>query len=87
MQCEPATSLISRLGGLTKVAGLCGVNISTVQRWRMERDKGGTGGFIPHWHARRLLEVADESGVTITASDFLPSNSATAEPTGQGSAV
>ncbi len=76
MQCEPATSLINRLGGLTKVSGVCDVNVSTVQRWRMPRDKGGTGGFIPHWHARRLLDHAAKEGIAVKAEDFFASEPA-----------
>lgn len=78
MQCEPATSLINRLGGLTKVSGVCGVNVSTVQRWRMPREKGGTGGFIPHWHARRLLDHAAKEGIAVKAEDFFVSEASQA---------
>lgn len=83
MQCEPAASLINRLGGLTKVAEVCDVNISTVQRWRMPREKGGTGGFIPHWYVHRLLEAASERGLPLNPVDFMP---ASPVPAQQGSA-
>lgn len=72
MAYEPAHTVISRLGGLTKVSALCGVNISTVQRWKMPREKGGTGGLIPAKYMTALLRHANESGASLTADDMIP---------------
>lgn len=72
MACEPAKTVISRLGGLTKVSALCGVDISTVQRWRMSRDKRGTGGIIPAKYMEVLLQHANDTGVDVKADDLIP---------------
>lgn len=72
MRCEPANSLIIRLGGLTKVSRMVDTSPHTVMKWRMPREKGGTGGVIPHWHHANLRAAALELGFDLTASDFLP---------------
>lgn len=72
MTCEPAKSVIARLGGLTKVSVLCGVDISTVQRWRMAKDKRGTGGVIPAKYMAVLLRHASATGSDLKASDLIP---------------
>lgn len=70
MRCEPASSIVDKFGGLTAVASLVNVKVSTVQRWRMPKERGGTGGIIPHWHQTRLLEEAQRRGVTLEPVDF-----------------
>jgi hypothetical protein len=72
MRCEPATSIVDRLGGLSTVAAIAGVKLSTVQRWRMPKNKGGTGGVIPHWHFHKLMNAARDRGVIIDPSEFAP---------------
>jgi hypothetical protein len=71
MRCEPANMIINRLGGLARVAAWCGLNISTVLRWRTPRSRGGTGGTIPVKYAPRLMQLANESEVALSADDFL----------------
>jgi hypothetical protein len=78
MRCEPANSIIEKLGGLSAVAKAAGVTVHTVMRWRMprgpedKRNLGGTGGTVPHWHVPKLLAAAKERGVPLTLADFFP---------------
>ena len=72
MHCEPAASVIARLGGLSRVAIVCDLHISTVQRWRMAKAKGGTGGVIPAKYMPVLLREAEHASINITAKDMIP---------------
>jgi hypothetical protein len=73
MSYEPASSIIGKLGGLTAVSKIAGVSITTVQRWRMPKSKGGTGGIVPHWHHERLLEEARSRGIALEPVEFIRS--------------
>jgi len=57
MSVSPASRVIDRFGGQSKLARLIGKRASTVQYWV------STGRIPPKWHAR-LLELADEEGVS-----------------------
>lgn len=70
-KCEPATTLIKALGGLTAVSKAAGVSVVTVQRWRFPIENGGTGGFIPRKHHPRLMEVAQQRGVDLSPAAFV----------------
>lgn len=72
MRCEPAQSIIEKFGGISAVAKIAGVTPHSVMRWRMPREKGGTGGFVPHWHVMRLLEAAGEQKIDLKPADFMP---------------
>jgi len=69
---EPATTIIEKLGGPTKVARAIGVHRVRVHCWRKPRSKGGTGGNIPHWHVSALLAYARERGIELSEKDFAP---------------
>jgi hypothetical protein len=71
-QCEPATTIIRRLGGDTVVAGIAGVHRTRVSNWKRSREKGGTGGIIPHWHVAKLLAYAWQNNIELTEADFAP---------------
>lgn len=71
MHHEPATSIIGRLGGVSKTAEMAGVSVHTVVKWRLAKDKGGTGGVIPHWHHKKLLEGAASINANLRAEDFV----------------
>lgn len=71
MHHEPATSIIGILGGVTATAEMAGVSVHTVVKWRLSRDKGGTGGVIPHWHHRKLLEGAAAREKNLRPEDFV----------------
>lgn len=71
---EPASTIISRLGGPNKVAEIVGVHRTRVSNWKRSKEDGGTGGLIPFKHVMPLLEAAKERGVELSADDFLPSS-------------
>jgi hypothetical protein len=54
------------------VSAAAGVHRTRVWKWTQPREKGGTGGVIPHWHVRKLLEHATANGIAITSADFAP---------------
>jgi len=72
MRCEPANSIIQKFGGLSALAEVTGVKPHTVMRWRMPRDRGGTGGVIPHWHVEAVLAEARARKIKLGSSDFFP---------------
>jgi len=69
---EPASTIIKKLGGPSKVALIAGVHRTRVSNWKRPSDKGGTGGIIPFKHVPKLLEAAASQKVPLSASDFLP---------------
>ncbi|MBJ6986912.1 hypothetical protein H4N61_06370 [Devosia sp. MC521] len=74
-QLDPAKSVIAKAGGVDAVVSMTGNHISRVYRWMRPKDKGGTGGVIPHRSASSILRHAKASGLPITEADFFPSNS------------
>lgn len=70
-RCEPASTLIAALGGLTSVAKAAHVTVVTVQRWRFPVEKGGTGGFIPRKYHQVLIDLAQKRGVELSAAAFV----------------
>ncbi|WP_217645752.1 helix-turn-helix domain-containing protein [Paracoccus homiensis] len=73
---EPALLIISRLGGVARVASLRGIHRSAVWKWTQPRSKGGTDGRIPIEHIRPLLEETRRLELGIKAEDFLPADEA-----------
>jgi hypothetical protein len=69
---EPARSIITKLGGETAVAQICGTAISAPYRWQYARERGGTGGIIPQRHHRALLDYAEVRRIPLRADEFLP---------------
>jgi hypothetical protein len=67
---DPAKSVISKAGGVEAVAAITGKSVSRVYRWMASREKGGTGGSIPHEDATTLLRYASEKGIDLSPSDF-----------------
>lgn len=76
---QPAEEIVRKLGGPTAVAKIVGVHRTRVSNWMRPREKGGTGGVIPHWHATKLLNYARDHGVAVTPNDFLPEPAEAAE--------
>jgi transposase-like protein len=75
MQCEPATSIITKFGGPDAVAAIVGATSGQVRRWRRPKEQGGTGGAVPHWHIAKLMAAAQERRIRVRAEDFLPAPS------------
>lgn len=69
---EPASSIISALGGDTVVAAITGVHRTRVANWKRGKDVGGTGGVIPLKHISKLLDAARSKDIPLTAAQFLP---------------
>jgi hypothetical protein len=72
MRCEPANTIIKKFKGLKPLAEVANVQPHTVMRWRMPKEKGGTGGVVPHWHIPAIVEAAKERGLDIRPADFAP---------------
>jgi len=81
MHLEPAASIIKKLGGLTAVAGAAGVSVTSVQRWRLPKRKGGSGGTVPNRHVATLMAFAVKRNVYLGFHEFFP-----AGPTAIGAA-
>lgn len=69
---EPASNIIKKLGGPSKVALITGAHRTRVSNWMRGKDVGGTGGMIPFKHVPKLLKAAEEKGLPLSADDFLP---------------
>lgn len=68
---EPATTLIQKLGGLTAVANVTGVDVHTVKRWRQNKDQGGTDGRIPRKHIFSLHKHCLQNQVSRSLESLL----------------
>lgn len=71
---SPASQIIARLGGETRIATITGTAYTVPYRWQAARQKGGTGGLIPLRHHRKLLDYARANGIPLTAEEFLPAS-------------
>lgn len=86
-QCEPAASLIERLGGYREVArciawlsvsgqisiGCKHMNPGTVYRWTVARNEwGGTSGTIPVKYWPAMVKIARQKGIELTIADLCP---------------
>ena len=76
MRCEPANSIIKKFNGLKPLAEATGVTVHSVMRWRTPREKGGTGGAVPHWHIQTILDAAKTRGIDVSPADFFVSEAA-----------
>ena len=68
---DPARSIITKLGGETAVAHICGTAASAPYRWQYARERGGTGGLIPQRHHRALMDYAEAKRIPLAAEEFL----------------
>ncbi len=68
--CEPATSLIARLGGIPAVSRATGFGENWIYKWRLPRSRGGTGGRIPPSGQEALLLAAQRGEIEVTPEDF-----------------
>lgn len=74
MKLEPASSIVSRFGGVKRTSEAAGVYRTRVYAWMLPKEKGGTGGTIPQRHHVPLLDAARAADIPLTAADFLPSH-------------
>jgi hypothetical protein len=68
---DPAATIVRKLGGEAKVAGIVGTALSAPYRWQLEKSRGRTGGFVPQADHRALLDYAHAHGIALTAEEFL----------------
>lgn len=68
---EPAASIIKKLGGFAEVSAFLKVAKNVPYRWTYEKERGGTGGVIPHWHHDELLRMAGERGVSLSRYELV----------------
>ena len=62
-RCEPAFTICTMLGGVTKTAKLVGLTQSGVSRWLVE---DGTGGRIAQQYWPKILKYAAKHKIKIT---------------------
>jgi len=73
---NPAKSVIAKIGGIDVAASVTGKHVSRIYRWMQPREKGGTGGVVPHGDATKLLRHAASHGLDLTANDFFAAEAA-----------
>jgi hypothetical protein len=69
-QLEPARTVLAKIGGVDVAAEVTGKHVSRIYRWTYPREKGGTGGVVPHDDATKLLAHAREKSIDLKAEDF-----------------
>lgn len=67
---EPASTIITRCGGVAVVADWLKLNRTSVLRWTHPKDRGGTGGLIPSKHQAALIQAAQRHGRKVRPEDF-----------------
>lgn len=73
---RPADIVISRFHGVRPLARLLKKDPSTIHRWKMPAKKGGLDGRVPSQVQVRLLELAKEHGVELTADELISGSGA-----------
>lgn len=67
----PAELVVRRFGGTRRLARLMGRHASTISRWTLPKDRGGTGGLIPSGEQRALLALAAQHDIELSASELI----------------
>lgn len=70
---DPAKTVIDKVGGVDRAAQITGKHISRIYRWMYPAIRGGTGGFVPHADAVKLLDHAKQHDLPLSAEDFIQS--------------
>lgn len=65
-----AHKIIEKCGGVSSVAAICGCTENWVYRWKLPRQKGGTGGYVPRSAQEAILAAAREGKVQVKPEDF-----------------
>lgn len=71
-RCDPAASVIIKLGGVRKLARELGIDPSALSKWQQRRK--GTGGLIPARYHWTLISVARAKGIKLTADELIGIN-------------
>lgn len=72
---EPASKIVSALGGVRAVAEIAGVHRTRVYGWMKPKEDGGTGGVIPYPHIPKIMAAAKKAGIRLSGDDFIPTAS------------
>lgn len=70
----PAAQVIEAFEGVRPTARALELNPSTVCRWQKPKEKRGSGGLIPSEHHAKILRVARERGLRLTAEHLIAVN-------------
>jgi hypothetical protein len=65
MVIQPASLVVTIFGGVRRTARLLGISPATVRKW------SHSGGHIPAKNQRRLLDLAQQNGLRLTAEDIV----------------
>ncbi len=65
-----AQHVISKVGGVSKVAAICGRTTSWVYKWTYPKERSGRGGVVPHEDAEALLAAARRGEIELIPADF-----------------
>jgi adenosylmethionine-8-amino-7-oxononanoate aminotransferase len=68
---SPAELLVARFGGVRPLARVIDKHPSIVMRWKTPVERGGGGGIVPVKLMPRILEIAQEKGVKLTADELI----------------
>lgn len=71
VDATPAARLIKQFGVAT-LAGWTRRDRSRVHAWTWPKDRGGTGGLVPHAVRSSIIEGAAAKGEVLTYADFEP---------------
>lgn len=75
----PADIVIAKFEGVRPLARLLGKDPSTIHRWKMPASKGGLDGRVPSSVQLRLLELARERGIALTADELINGKASVSE--------
>lgn len=67
----PAELVIEKFGGVRPLARELSIDHSSVARWPKPKNERGSGGLIPAQYHARLLDIAKERGITLTALELV----------------
>jgi hypothetical protein len=67
----PADRVITAFGGVRATARVLGRNPSSISRWRIPREDGGTGGRVPSALQLAILNGAKAAGIALSAEDLI----------------
>lgn len=77
--CEPAHSIIKKLGGVREVSRVIGISAAGVTRWQTpvnkrqgKRATKGCGGVIPEPRRAALISMATDRMIRLSKKDFEP---------------
>jgi hypothetical protein len=68
---EPEAKGKPARSGTVVLAARLDIDRSTVQKWTMARERGGTGGFIPFQYHGKILTFAEQIGIDLDPAEFV----------------